>query len=242
MSPIYVPGKVVLKKESVAADPYYNNVSLLLHGDGANGSTTFVDSSTNTRTATRTGNTQITTAQSKYGGASIEFGGNVDFLRINGNSNLAFGTGDFTIECWVRPTVSRKQFAPVIDFRTLVNGAFPTLLYYDTNGSIGYFVNNSTVISGGTLGLDAWSHLAVSRSGTSTRLFINGSQSGSTWTDTSNYQTESNGPVIGQNGLNSANSLFSFSGYIDELRITKGIARYTSNFAVPTAPFPEVLG
>jgi len=95
------PGKVTLKKESVAADPYYNNVSLLLHGDGANGSTTIVDSSTSPKTVTAVGNAQISTAQSKFGGASLAFDGAGDYLTIPDDSSFDFGFNDFTIEGWI---------------------------------------------------------------------------------------------------------------------------------------------
>jgi hypothetical protein len=85
------------------SDPDFANVSLLLHMDGSNGSTTFPDSSSNGLTVTRYGNAQISTAQSKFGGASAYFDGAGDYLELP-NPNTAIGAvaGDFTIECWVR--------------------------------------------------------------------------------------------------------------------------------------------
>ena len=105
MSPIYTPGKLVLKKDSVAVDPNTDpniaSVSLLLSGNGINGSTSIIDSSPSPKTVTAFGNAQISTAQSKFGGASIAFDGVSDYLTVASSAGLTFGTGDFTIELWL---------------------------------------------------------------------------------------------------------------------------------------------
>lgn len=80
-----------------------------------------------------------------------------------------------------------------------------------------------------------WTHIALCRSGSSTRLFLDGVQTGSTYTDTNNYLGPANRPVIGASGLSLGGS--ALNGYIDDLRITK-FARYTANFTPPTAAFP----
>jgi hypothetical protein len=103
----YTPGKLVLKKDSVAAtDTNINEVSLLLHGDGTNGSTTITDSSLTPKTVTAVGNAQISTAQSKFGGASILLDGSGDYLDVGSNSAFGYGLSDFTIETWVYRNVS----------------------------------------------------------------------------------------------------------------------------------------
>ena len=83
-------------------DPYWSSVSLLLHMNGSNGSTTFTDSSSNNYTVTAYGHAQISTAQSKFGGASGLFDGSVDYIRATPSTNLQFG-GDFTLELQVYP-------------------------------------------------------------------------------------------------------------------------------------------
>jgi hypothetical protein len=83
-------------------DPFSANVSLMLHFDGANGSTTFVDSSPNNFTVTRAGDAVISTAQSRFGGSSVVFDGDSDYLSAGFNDAFAFGTSDFTIEVWYR--------------------------------------------------------------------------------------------------------------------------------------------
>jgi hypothetical protein len=81
-------------------DPNFANVSLLLYGNGINGSTSIIDSSPSPKTVTAFGNAQISTAQSKFGGSSIAFDGTGDYLTVPDNDNFALGNGNFTIECW----------------------------------------------------------------------------------------------------------------------------------------------
>jgi hypothetical protein len=234
MSPIYVPGKVTLKKESVAADPYYNNVSLLLHGDGANGSTTIVDSSPTPKTVTAFGDAQISTAQSKFGGSSIAFDGSGDYLTIPSQSAFNFETNDFTIEFWWRATAGSP------------GGLVDLGLNY---GGIGIY--QSTILRVRVAGLDKinvglfsfnqWVHVALSRSSTSLRLFFDGIQQGATVSDSTDLSNSFANIVVG--AFVSGGSYFATpAAYIDDLRITKGVARYISNFTPPTAPFPEVWG
>ena len=231
MSPIYVPGKVTLAKESVAADPYYNNVSLLLHGDGANGSTTIVDSSQSPKTVTAIGNAQLSTAQSKFGGSSIAFDGSGDYLQT-ASAEFSFGITDFTLELWfyinsVQSPNNRLMF--FADNKSNIDiTAAGKILFYD--GSM----RNT---SGNALPINQWHHVAVTRNLTNLKIFVNGENLGS-FTSTVDYGVTSRQLFIGANNLGTE----SFNGYIDDFRITKGVARYTSNFTPPTAPFPEVLG
>ena len=91
-----------LASQAAAAptDEYFGDVSLLLYGDGTNGSTAIVDSSSNNHTVTAYDNAQISTAQSKFGGASMYFDGSGDYLASSVSDTLSLGTSDFTIECW----------------------------------------------------------------------------------------------------------------------------------------------
>jgi len=182
------------------------------------------------------GNAQISTTQSKFGGSSMYFDGTGDYLVTNvGTSNLyAFGTGDFTIECWLYTTQTANEFM-IIDFRSS-NGASP-MLGHDSTRGVFYYLNTSYAITSNTvLTTNTWYHLAVARSGSSTKLFINGTQAGSTFTDSTSLTVGANKPVVGINGT-TLNSL-ALNGYIDDLRITKGYARYTANFTAPSSAFP----
>jgi hypothetical protein len=227
---------VITGTQKIAPDPYRSNVSLLLHGDGTNGSTTIIDSSPSPKTVTAVGNAQISTAQSKFGGASIAFDGNGDTLSVQANSAFEFGTGDFTWEAWV-----------YLNTLETVNG----LYYYgsgnnnrlqilvQTNGSFSFYAETGPFVeaasSASAVSATTWTHLAGTRSGNTFRCFVNGVLSG---TDTGALILPSaQTPVIG-NAV-TGNAARNLNGYIDDLRITKGVARYTSNFTPPTAPFPD---
>lgn len=212
--------------------PFVNdsNTILLLHANGTNSSKDFIDDNGDGRAAkgiTAFGNAQIDNAQSKFGGTSAYFDGTTDYLQISSGSGFNL-SGDFTFEAWVRYTGSHASNRPVF---TLGNaGSGQPILYCNSSGTLYYYSSGANRITGSTLSLNTWYHLAVSRSGSSTKLFIDGTQSGSTYTDSTAitdgtfyigiYPGDSNGMY----------------GWIDEFRISN-TARYTTNFTAPTAPF-----
>jgi hypothetical protein len=219
-----------------AGDPFFfSNVSLLLHGDGANGSTVITDSSSRMNTVTAVGNAQISTTQSKFGGSSIAFDGVGDYVAIAEASNsFTFGTGNFTVEFWFYPS-NLSAVAIIADWRNAAGGSQYVTLYRD--GSALYFFEASNrIAAAAALTNGVFQHIALCKGSNSTRLFVNGTQVGSTYADTTNYIAPQSGSIyIG--GLLSA---FPTAGYIDDIRITKGIARYTANFTPPTAAFPDI--
>lgn len=208
-------------------------VSLLLHMDGADASTTFTDSSQFGKTVNVNGNAQIDTAQLKFGSASGLFDGTGDFLRLDGSADFAFGTGDFTIDFWFRPNATAS--VAIYDSRpTGTNGLYPTIIT-DASNHVIYFTNSANRITGTTaLSTATWYHIAVARTGTSTKLFINGTQEGSTYSDSNNYINGTSRPEIGAAGTDST---FGTNGWLDELRVSKGIARWTANFTTPTVAY-----
>ena len=170
------------------------------------------------------GNAAVSTSTLKYGDGSMAFDGSGDYLIVPSSPNSAFGNGDYTIEFWVYFSAINSNNT-VFDGRTASLQAVPAIIYYSGLGWY-YFVNSSTLVSGGSASTSTWYHVAVCRSGTSTKMFINGSQIGSTATDTNTYVAS---PLtIGARYDNTEN----LNGYFDDLRITKGVARY------PTEPFP----
>jgi hypothetical protein len=181
------------------------------------------------------GNAQVTTAVSKFGGSSVYFDGTGDNLICNPSTPdvFAFGSGNFTIEFWAyMNSVSGIQV--FYDGRPAsVQGLYPTI--YISGTQVRYFTSSADRITGGTVATGTWYHIAVSRSGTSTRMFLNGTQIGSTYTDTSAYTNTTNRPGI---GFDANASTYYLNGYIDDLRVTKGVARYTANFTPPTQAFP----
>jgi hypothetical protein len=183
------------------------------------------------------GDTKVNTAITKYGTGSLYFDGTGDYLKSNAmNANLnAFGRGDFTIELWVYFNAVNTQQV-VSDFRDNASDTGGSL-YLASNGSIRWYVQGSDRITGGAISASTWTHIAVCRSGTSTKLFINGTQSGSTYTDTFDYICNSGRPYLG--ALSDGTGTLYFNGYIDDFRITKGYARYTTTFTPPTGTFPR---
>ena len=216
-----------------SSDPY---TKLLLHFGGANGSTTFTDSSPTPKVPSSVVGCTITTAQSKFGGSggvcSAAAGSHVDY---SGEADFAFGTGDWTIDFW---TAYSGGVTPVlIDFRpTSGNGFYPMIYANGTfpNAVLTYYVNATVAITGPATFPTGWRHIAVARSGTSTKMFLDGAQVGATLSDSGNYLVGASRPRLFANGNNQANE---YNGYIDELRISKGIARWTANFTPPTAPY-----
>jgi hypothetical protein len=216
---------------STVADPYYNYTSLLLHMDGANGSTTFTDSGPNALTVTPVGSTQISTAQAKYGGASGYFDGSGDYLSLSASTH-ALGSGDFTVEFWMYPNLTYSgTFAGIMDSRSSGNGAGLIYFGYTTvSNEIGWYENTGYLVKA-TVTQNAWNHVAVVRSASSIKIYING--------------------VISQSASNSTNLAvafkriaatwdnYAFEGYMDDLRITK-YARYTANFTPPAAALPDI--
>lgn len=217
----------------MAGDAQYGYNSLLLHGDS-----TFVDSGPLNKTVTVT-NAVISATQSKFGGSSMYFDGTGDYLTLDGSSDFSFGTGDFTIEMWVWLNSASATYT-LLDFRTTgANGAFPTL--YTASSELVYYFSSAVKINaahGITSG--TWAHVALCRSGSSTKLFVNGSQIGSTLSDSTSLSVGASRPSVGTSGnsLNTSN----LTGYIDDLRITKGYARYPSAFSYPTAAFLDYAG
>jgi hypothetical protein len=225
--------------EKNPVDIYRSNVSLLLHGDGTNGSTTIIDSSPSPKTVTAVGNAQISTAQSKFGGSSLAFDGSGDYVSIADSADFTFGSGNFTIEFWVYPSDSTQRIiashgnaalpGTAWDFTRFSTGA---VLFncYDTVGSVIIGALQSPSIT-----TNAWTHVALVRNGNSFVLYANGI-GGSVLTSSSPLYDPSSAIDIGRLvGVGNA-----FNGYIDDFRITKGVARYTANFTPPTAPLPDI--
>jgi hypothetical protein len=180
------------------------------------------------KTITVHGNAKLATAIRKFGTASLALDGTGDYLSTATFQDFAFGTSAWTFEFWAYRTVT--QLGTIIDFRP-VSGSTPYhQLNLSSTGVLRYAVSGATVITGTTLTLNTWVHVAVSRSGTSTKLFVNGTQSGATYTDTNNYTVDYSVTIgAGSGGVSG------YGGYLDDVRISRGVARYTTTFTLPTA-------
>ena len=204
-------------------------VSLLLHADGANGSTTFTDNSYNPKVITVAGNAQISTAQSKFGGASAYFDGTGDYLSIPTDAGFQFSTGDFTIEMWVKTATATTDV--LLDYYTAAQPGWQLAI---TGGVLQWYT--TAVIKTGAIAVntDAWVHIAIVRSAGYLNFYIDGVADGAAVAHTTNlnYATSILG-IGGQVATRSAT--YDYAGYIDDLRIIKGLALYTADFSPPTA-------
>lgn len=219
----------------MSGDVNYNSVSLLLHFDGANGSTTFTDNSPNPKTVTANGDASISTAQSKFGGASGYFDGTGDFLTIPSNSDFQFGTQDFTIECWIYCQENPSgNYAALIDIRNTASGAGAVLFAVNSSRKLIYY-SDIQLTSNLSFSLNTWTHIAITRASNTVRFFINGALDSQSDTDNA---SKTQNPTI-YIGRVYDNNNPAFKGYIDDLRVTKGVARYTATFTPPTAAFPN---
>ena len=226
--------------DATVGDVHFPKVKLLLPFDGSNGATSTTDSSNTNNSVTFVGTAQLSTAQSKFGGSSLLLDGDSDYVYV-ANDDLDLGGVSFTIEFWAY----------------LLNGVGSLITFYsDYSGSssgmaIEKLADNTIkanmtgdgadITGTTTLSTGQWYHIALSGDDGSYKLFLNGTQEGSTFTGSSTSGTTNK--YIGTfywSGLGGAVRLW--NGYIEDFRITKGLARYTSNFTPPTSTHSTQAG
>jgi hypothetical protein len=207
-------------------------VSLLLHFEVANNYTTFTDSSSNNLSTSTVTNAIISTAKKKFDESSGLFANNNSYIQYTPQSLLQM-TGDFTIEAHFYPLASTDMIAmsSSSDSNTQIFRFNET-----TTGSLSFYLNGTQVFSSTAAGItaNAWQHVAICRSGSSTRMFVNGLQIGSTNTSwTGSFRADVIGAFFVNGSFNGGSNL-----HIDELRVTKG-SRYTANFTPQSKPHPD---
>lgn len=213
------------------ADPFFANVSLLLHADGS-----LTDSSGSPKTVTAVGGAAAT-GSAKFGSNSFTFDGNGDRLSVPYSSDFNF-SGDFTVELWAYLN-ELKDFQDLISVNTNDGWAQCTIIcladgavYLLTAEGPITFMSTATTPSG-VISSGEWTHVAATRNGSTYTLYING-VSKLTYTNASPLHNFFGETFIGSSSNNPPRF---YNGLIDEIRITNGVARYTSNFTPPTAPF-----
>lgn len=218
-----------------ATDPNFANVVLLMHMDGTNGGTTFTDVKSHT-TSVGSGTPTTSTSQFKFGTASLNIptDSKVD-VTVSANE-FDFGTGAFTVEFWMysgstandQHIIGNTDGANTGSWGILYSGGTHAFSMIGSGGSASFTLAPA-------LSLNTWYHIAICRSGTSNRLFVDGTQNAATQTDSTNYANAVTTYAIGR----CTNNARPFVGNLDDVRVTKGVARYTSNFTAPTAAFPN---
>lgn len=228
-----------------SADPHYANVSLLLHFDGANGSTTFTDSSPSPKTVTRVGSGVISTAQSLFGGASYAGGNNSsNYLTIPSSSAFDFTAGDFCFETAVYLNSVGGSLGTIIWTKSEDTGFTPFNVGITADQKVRFRAYSTTpalvveLTSTASIALNAWQRISFTRSGTTFRAFLEGVQFGTATGVAASLYTSASLVSIG-NFQPTAETRFKLDGYLDEMRITKGAARYTADYTLAAAAFPN---
>jgi hypothetical protein len=161
----------------------------------------------------------------------MEFDGTGDYLVAPSSPDLTL-SDNFTIEAWAYLKATGNYRLFTIGDSVGTSG----IEVYVGGGNWVLWSNNATRITGSSATREVWTHLAIVRSGSTVTLYINGTASGSTWSSSAAF---SGRLFVGAEFYN--NTITSdTNGFIDDLRITKGVARYTANFTAPTKEFPDL--
>jgi YD repeat-containing protein len=222
-------------------DPYIDNVVLLLHGNGPDGSTSVIDDSIAQNAVSSVGNTKISAAQARLGNTSIAFDGTGDYLLVPARDEFNLGAGDFTIETFFYKNANNSAYGSRLwnPNGDIYDGA---ALFIDGSGYLGAFISTNgtswthSLPTIANLANGRWYHVALVRNGGNVYAFLDGVR----YTVTTSlgtaglYAATAPRVIGGQAGTNRA-----LNGYIDEFRITKGVARYVTSFVPPTQEFPH---
>jgi hypothetical protein len=231
---IAVPGLVATSTGTGPSDPDFAYVTALLHFD---------NSATDVKGTSFTNNgAAFSSSVSKFGGYSVQFNGTSNYLSAANNGVFDLGTGDFTIEFWMKSSQNTGYYVGIIGTQSVagnstagmwrisnrMNSTSQLGFDYSTGGS---FVDD---VFGPNVNDGSWHHVAVTRASGTLRAFVDGVQAPSSFTVNQNLSSGKNLNI----GFEPQDSTY-YSGNLDDLRVTKGIARYTSSFTPPTAPFPN---
>ena len=182
------------------------------------------------KTLTANGDAQVSTAQKKFGSGSLLLDGTGDYVSLASTNDFGFVEGDFSVNFWVRLDAIGATAQNLFDMRAgSASDTAPRV--YTTSGNIYYDVGGTAQITGNSaLSATTWHHIAIDRSGTDTKLWVDGTQVGSTYTDNNDYGNIK--PLIIGADYSGANAA---DGYIDDFRVVKGASIYQSTFTAPTS-------
>lgn len=218
-------------------DPYSSSISLLLHCDGVNAGGTFTDSGPFATTVTRNNAAGTYTAAAKFGSAGMRTRADGDGCTLP-NSHFAFGTADFTVEAWIYFDGVQVPIAGAVVFANSTTREF-SAQYGTSISNFTFYGSNGPTDSVGWahgMAIGSWNHVAWVRQGSKRSIFVNGVLIGSA-TDVSGISFSPGVSTDAWIAMAPAAPNHCISGYLDELRITNSVARYTGTFSPPTAAF-----
>jgi hypothetical protein len=171
---------------------------------------------------TTVGDAQASTTQYKWSPTSVRFDGTGDTLSLIPSTAFGLGTGDWTIEFWLYFTVLPGVNTTLVSLLTSGSSTAPHI-YYATGSGLRYYTLSADRITGGALNVSTWYYIAITKASGNTKMYINGVQTGSTYTDANNYGTSN--PFAVADYAYPLNNGSALNGYIQDVRITKGYAR-----------------
>ena len=180
------------------------------------------------------GNASVSTAVVKYGSGSMAFDGTGDYLVTPSSPVNTLGSGDFTIEFWAYPSNTSAGYRALVSSENY-NGTTGGWSTYQNGTAIEVWLTSGQVINAtSVLTATTWQHIALSRASGTVRLFVNGTSVASA---SSSAEWTGQRIFIGDNNVSGTD--YFFNGYLDDIRITRGIARYTQNFIPPSVALPR---
>jgi hypothetical protein len=232
-----------------STDDYWDNVVLYSRFDGTDASTTFVDE-TGLKTITAAGAAELDTADKVFGTASLKPGGIADgnYASVDAGTELVFGTGDFTIECRFKVAAygvdHNDAGQSIMDGRAgltatpwAIETMGPNHVTASWRNEVHIYNGASHLSSGANVVAGTWYAFAWTRTGGTSYIFIDGVDVGQ-FADSVDYTNGNNVVRIGDNIDSIAATNGAHTGWIDEFRVTKDVARYTSNYTIATEQFP----
>lgn len=227
--------RLLLTEEAAAGDEHFSNVVLLLDMEGTDGGQEATDASDSEHTVTWGSAAQLDSEFAKFGNTSLYGLGTVNlYITVPASTDWDFGTGDFTVELHWRPYGVNQDSILIGNYNGATDGWW--VRHKKTTNQLEWGYQNAAIVQRDStiaLNLNVWHHLAVCRNGTDLRIFDDGVQVGATATDSTNVQSTLNTWIASLDGTQQH-----AQGNIDNVRITKGVARYTADFTPPTEPFP----
>ena len=178
----------------------------------------------------------------------MKFNGTTDYLRFNTSNLFSIYQGSNTVEMWVYPTSISSGGSNSARYGTLftqqaLGSSIQFGLGFNSSGQLVYtYWNGSATVqitSTETISINNWSHVGFTYTSSGIALFVNGVYKSATALTGTPGTSTSEGLFIGLEGRNTGSYLY-YQGYIQDFRFTKGVARYTANYPLPTAAFPTL--
>jgi len=197
------------------ADIYSSSVVDLLNLDGASGSTSITDSSYSARTHSVVGAAALSITAAKWGASSLYLPSSGSYVTAPGTADFVFGTGDFTLECWVKTSTTGKS---ILDFY----GGSGWQLLLTAEGYLEWYTTSAVKTGAISVTDNAWHHVAVTRVSGVVYLFVDGVADGAGVANVTNHATTQTFFTVGAQA-STRNAAYDFIGYIDDVRVTKGL-------------------